>query len=60
MRWPILWQQACKKAGVEVDMIEGFKTKELVILEDEFRAGVDRSLRGDRRWFLRRKSLYDR
>ena len=31
-----------KKAGVEVDMIEGFKTKELVILEDEFRAGVDR------------------
>lgn len=30
-----------KKAGVEVDMIEGFKTKELVILEDEFRAGVD-------------------
>lgn len=31
-----------KKAGVEVDMIEGFKNKELVILEDEFRAGVDR------------------
>ena len=27
--------------GIEVDMIEGFKTKELVILEEEFRAGVD-------------------
>lgn len=27
--------------GVEVDMIEGFRTKDLVILEDEFRAGVD-------------------
>ena len=31
-----------KKAGIEVDMIEGFRTKDLVILEDEFRAGVDR------------------
>ncbi|MGN0734092.1 MAG: sulfide/dihydroorotate dehydrogenase-like FAD/NAD-binding protein [Emergencia sp.] len=27
--------------GIEVDMIEGFRTKDLVILEDEFRAGVD-------------------
>lgn len=27
--------------GVETVMIEGFKTKDLVILEDEFRAGVD-------------------
>ena len=27
--------------GVEVDMIGGFKSKDLVILEDEFRAGVD-------------------
>ena len=25
-----------------MDMIEGFRTKDLVILEDEFRAGVDR------------------
>lgn len=31
-----------KKAGVEVDMVEGFKNKDLVILEDEFRAAVDR------------------
>ena len=31
-----------KKAGVEVDMIEGFKKTELVILEDDFRAVVDR------------------
>lgn len=30
-----------KKAGVHTTMIEGFKTKDLVILEDEFRAGVD-------------------
>lgn len=28
--------------GIEVDMIAGFKTRELVILEEEFRAGVDR------------------
>ena len=31
-----------KKAGIEVDMISGFKSKDFVILEDEFRAGVDR------------------
>ncbi|MDD5922295.1 MAG: sulfide/dihydroorotate dehydrogenase-like FAD/NAD-binding protein [Eubacteriales bacterium] len=30
------------KAGIHVDMVCGFKTKDLVILEDEFRAGVDR------------------
>ena len=29
-------------AGIDVDMISGFKTKDLVILEDEFKAGVDR------------------
>ena len=29
------------KHGVETVMIAGFKTKDLVILEDEFRAGVD-------------------
>ena len=29
------------KYGVETVMIAGFKTKDLVILEDEFRAGVD-------------------
>ncbi len=28
-------------AGIEVDMIAGFKNKDLVILEDEFRAGTD-------------------
>lgn len=28
-------------AGIEVDMIAGFKNKELVILEEEFRAGTD-------------------
>lgn len=28
-------------AGVEVDMIAGFKNKDLVILEEEFRAGTD-------------------
>lgn len=28
--------------GIEVDMIAGFKTRELVILEEEFRVGVDR------------------
>ena len=28
--------------GIHVDMIAGFKSKEQVILEDEFRAGVDR------------------
>ncbi|MDO4745939.1 MAG: sulfide/dihydroorotate dehydrogenase-like FAD/NAD-binding protein [Bacillota bacterium] len=28
-------------AGIEVDMIAGFKNKEMVILEDEFRAGTD-------------------
>ncbi len=27
--------------GIEVDMIAGFKNKEMVILEDEFRAGTD-------------------
>ena len=27
--------------GIKVDMIEGFKTKDLVILEDEFRANTD-------------------
>lgn len=30
-----------KAAGVEVDMISGFKTKDLVVLEEEFKAGVD-------------------
>ena len=30
-----------KNAGVHTTMIAGFKTKDLVILEDEFRAGVD-------------------
>lgn len=30
------------KHGIHVDMVCGFKTKDLVILEDEFRAGVDR------------------
>lgn len=29
------------KAGIQVDMIAGFKTKDMVILEDEFRAGID-------------------
>lgn len=29
------------KHGIEVDMIAGFKNKDLVILEDEFRAGTD-------------------
>ncbi len=29
------------KHGIEVDMITGFKNKDLVILEDEFRAGTD-------------------
>lgn len=28
-------------AGIEVDMIAGFKNKDMVILEDEFRAGTD-------------------
>ncbi len=28
-------------AGIEVDMIAGFKNKDLVILEEEFRAGTD-------------------
>ncbi|HKK94725.1 MAG TPA: sulfide/dihydroorotate dehydrogenase-like FAD/NAD-binding protein [Anaerovoracaceae bacterium] len=28
-------------AGIEVDMVMGFKNKDLVFLEDEFRAGVD-------------------
>ena len=30
-----------QKAGIKVDMIAGFKTKEMVILEDEFRAGTE-------------------
>lgn len=30
------------KAGIYVDMIAGFKNKDLVILEDEFKAGTDR------------------
>ena len=29
------------KEGIKVDMIAGFKNKDMVILEDEFRAGVD-------------------
>ena len=29
------------KEGIEVDMIAGFKNKDMVILEDEFRAGTD-------------------
>lgn len=29
------------KAGIEVDMIAGFKNKDMVILEDEFKAGTD-------------------
>ena len=28
-------------AGVHVDMVSGFKTKELIVLEDEFKAAVD-------------------
>jgi len=31
-----------KKAGIEVDMISGFKSKDFVILEKEFKKGVDR------------------
>lgn len=30
-----------QKAGIKVDMIAGFKTKDMVILEDEFRAGAE-------------------
>lgn len=30
-----------KAAGVSVDMVAGFKNKDLIVLEDEFRAGVD-------------------
>lgn len=30
------------KEGIHVDMIAGFKNKEMVILEDEFKAGTDR------------------
>ena len=30
-----------KAAGVKVDMVAGFKNKDLVVLEDEFREGVD-------------------
>lgn len=30
------------KEGIEVDMIAGFKNKDMVILEDEFKAGTDR------------------
>ncbi len=29
------------EAGIEVDMVSGFKNKDLIVLEDEFRAGVD-------------------
>ena len=29
------------EAGIKVDMVMGFKNKDLVILEDEFKAGVD-------------------
>ncbi len=31
-------------AGIEVDMIAGYKSKEHVILEDEFRAGTGQAL----------------
>ena len=31
-----------RKEGIHVDMIAGFKNKEMVILEDEFKAGTDR------------------
>lgn len=30
-----------QKAGIKVDMIAGFKTKDMVILEDEFREGTE-------------------
>ena len=30
-----------QKSGIKVDMIAGFKTKDMVILEDEFRAGTE-------------------
>lgn len=30
-----------KDAGVEVDMVSGFKTERLIVLEDEFKAAVD-------------------
>ncbi len=30
-----------KAAGVEVDMVSGFKTKDLIVLQEEFEAGVD-------------------
>lgn len=30
-----------QKAGIKVDMIAGFKTKDMVILENEFRAGTE-------------------
>ena len=31
-----------KKAGIEVDMISGYKSRDFVILEEEFKKGVDR------------------
>lgn len=36
------------KEGIHVDMIAGFKNKEMVILEDEFKAGTDRLVPDDR------------
>ena len=33
--------KAFKEAGVEVDVIVGFRNKDIVILEDEFKAACD-------------------
>ena len=37
-------QRRFKEAGVEVDVIVGFRNKDIVILEDEFKQACDQSV----------------
>ncbi len=46
--------------GREVDVIAGFRTKDLIILEDEMRCKQHKLLFDDRRRLIRRKGLCNR
>ena len=48
------------RPGAEVDVIVGFRNKDIVILEEEFKAACDKLLHDDRRRHLRREGLCHR
>ena len=53
-------QGASRRPAVEVDVIVGFRNKDIVILEDEFRACCRQPVPHDRRRLLRRARLRHR